>query len=423
MIVYNLFPLLAGACYGWKAHFERAADMGFDWVFVNPIQYPGMSGSLYSVKDYFRFNPLIIDDRLPEPPEEQVRLMVKDAEALGLKLMVDLVINHCAIDADIIKEHREWFVWEGDEVAHPSCDENGQRVVWGDLAKFDHAHTSDPEGLYRFIRSTMDYLMDLGFKGFRCDAAYQVPRPLWERLIRDVKNDRGEEIVFAAETLGCTADQTRETAEAGFDYVFNSCKWWDFQSPWLMEQYNLIRETAPSIGFPESHDTERLMEELQGNEQGVKQRYLFAALFATGVMMPVGFEFGFRKRLHVVETRPEDWEDTDTDLTDFIRAVNAIKREHPVFREECPMNIMQAESNPHVLMMWRGSRASRQEGLVILNKDVWSHQTFYAPKLREWVQSGAPLTCISPDNPMEHVAQPFTYDLRPGEGLVFVTER
>ena len=47
MIIYNLFPLLAGPFSGWQAHFERAAAMGFDWVFVNPIQYPGYSGSLY----------------------------------------------------------------------------------------------------------------------------------------------------------------------------------------------------------------------------------------------------------------------------------------------------------------------------------------------------------------------------------------
>ena len=36
MIVYNLFPLLAGRFPGWVPHIERAAAMGFDWLFVNP---------------------------------------------------------------------------------------------------------------------------------------------------------------------------------------------------------------------------------------------------------------------------------------------------------------------------------------------------------------------------------------------------
>ena len=46
MTIYNLFPLLAGEVRHWKPHLQRAADMGFDWVFVNPIQFPGFSGSL-----------------------------------------------------------------------------------------------------------------------------------------------------------------------------------------------------------------------------------------------------------------------------------------------------------------------------------------------------------------------------------------
>lgn len=421
MIVYNLFPLLAGPFTGWKKHYARIADMGFDWVFVNPIQYPGMSGSLYAVRDYDRFNPLLLDDESPLKPEDQVRRTMEDARSRGLRMMIDLVANHCAVDADIVREQRAWFAWEGAEPVHPYCDENGQRVVWGDLAKFDYEHTSDREGLYRFILDAVEYMIDLGFEGFRCDAAYQVPADIWRRLIADVR-ERREGIVFAAETLGCTADQTRDTAAAGFDYVFNSCKWWDFKSAWLMEQYNLVREVAPSIGFPESHDTERLYAELQGNINGVKQRYLFASVFSAGVMMPVGFEYGFQRKLHVVETRPEDWEATDVDISDFIRSVNRMKQSYDVFGEECPANIMHAE-NPHVLLLWRGSTRTRQEALVILNKDIWSHQHFHAPDLRQYVQSGAPLKCVFPENGLEYIPRPFVYDLRPGEGIVLISER
>ena len=37
VIVYNIFPLLAGPFRRWKEHFSRAAALGFDWVFVNGI--------------------------------------------------------------------------------------------------------------------------------------------------------------------------------------------------------------------------------------------------------------------------------------------------------------------------------------------------------------------------------------------------
>ena len=32
MILYNLFPLLAGPFPTWKAHFNRASAMGFNWI-------------------------------------------------------------------------------------------------------------------------------------------------------------------------------------------------------------------------------------------------------------------------------------------------------------------------------------------------------------------------------------------------------
>ena len=65
MIIYNLFPTLAGSVRDWKPHLTRAASMGFNWIFINPIQFPGRSGSLYSIKDYFRLNPLLVDGADP----------------------------------------------------------------------------------------------------------------------------------------------------------------------------------------------------------------------------------------------------------------------------------------------------------------------------------------------------------------------
>ena len=55
--IYNLFPTLAGTTRDWMVHLPRIAGMGFNAVYVNPFHYPGFSGSLYAVKDYYRLNP------------------------------------------------------------------------------------------------------------------------------------------------------------------------------------------------------------------------------------------------------------------------------------------------------------------------------------------------------------------------------
>lgn len=421
MIIYNLFPLLAGPFPEWPKHLSRAADMGFTWVFVNPVQLPGSSGSLYSIGDYFAINPLLVDPKSREKPETQMQSVSAAATELGLNMMIDLVINHCSTDSDLLRQHPEWFRWKAKgRVVHPFCYEDGKKVVWRDLAEFDH-NSRDREGLFQFYLRIVEFLIDLGFKGFRCDAAYKVPGSLWKRLIRETKALHPD-VLFFAETLGCPPDQTRKTAAAGFDYIFNSSKWWDYQAHWLMAQYNLTRDVAPSISFPESHDTERLCAELHGNLAGVRQRYLFAALFSSGVMMPMGFEFGFRKKIHVVKTRPKDWELTDTDLTPFITAVNAIKSQNSIFQEEAPTTILPA-SNPNVLLMWKASVRTEAEALLILNKDIHGRQHFYAENLQSFVQAGAPLVDVSPESRLDYIPSPFSYELQPGQGIVLVTSR
>jgi starch synthase (maltosyl-transferring) len=420
IIIYNLFPLLAGKFGNWEQHMLRASRMGFNWLFVNPIQRTGTSGSLYSIADYFAFNPLLVDSASRKTAREQLTEAVQVAQGMGMKMMIDLVINHCSADSSLLQSHPQWFAWESrGKVAHPFCDENGKRVVWKDLAKFDHQQTRDPEGLYQFFLSVVKFLIELGFRGFRCDAAYQVPRSLWARLIREIKKDHPE-VFFLAETLGCQPEQTRNTAGAGFDYIFNSSKWWDFYSTWLMKQYVLTREIVPSIGFPESHDTPRLCEELYGNLEGVKQRYLFTALFSAGVMMPIGFEFGFGKKLHVVKSMPEDWEDTGIDLTAFIAAVNTLKAGHAVFQEEAPTEINH-DGNPNVLLMWKGSTQTKQEALLILNKDIHNKQNFYVKSLYDYIEASGPLNDISPEYRLDYLPTPFQYELRPGQGIVLVT--
>ena len=97
MIIYNLFPLLAGKAGQWESHLKRASDMGFNWVFVNPIQSPGGSGSLYSIKDYFQINPLFVDEASSVSPIDQIKEANKQAEKLSPKLLLKKRKTHSNI--------------------------------------------------------------------------------------------------------------------------------------------------------------------------------------------------------------------------------------------------------------------------------------------------------------------------------------
>jgi starch synthase (maltosyl-transferring) len=364
--IYNLFPLLAGPLPGWRPHLERAAAMGFTWIFVNAFHQAGYSGSLYSVKDYYTIDARLVNGSVP--PGEQLAAMLREASGLGLSVMMDLVINHTAFDSPLIGEHPEWFRRDDKgRIVHPGAKEGKRRVVWRDLAEVDNAGSPEREALWAYWRRFALHYAGMGFRGFRCDAAYQVPEALWRDLIGAVKAQYPDTL-FLAETLGCTPAQTLNTARAGFDFIFNSSKWWDFREPWCLEQYALTAPVVPSIGFPESHDTPRLAAELDGDRAAVLQRYAFAAVFSTGVMMPIGFEYGFRRRLHVVRTTPQDWEAPTWDLTGAIGVIHRTKAALRALNEE-GSNAPVALGDDRCVGFRKQTRDTTEAVLVVLNAD------------------------------------------------------
>ena len=391
-LIYNLFPLLVGPIPRWEKHLDLIGRMGFTWIFLNPIHNPGMSGSLYAVKDYFSLNPLFYP-ALGEDPEAALSHFLKEAARRNLKVMLDLVINHTAIDSPLVLEHPEWYAKdEKGLIKHPGAIDpaDATRVtVWGDLAELEYWPLPDPEGLARYWEAVLAKYLKLGFQGFRADAAYKIPGDFWGRLIAQARKlEPGAR--FFGETLGCRLEECSQLATAGFDFFYNSSKWWDFQEDWCLEQYRMFRRLAPSVSFPESHDTERLAAESGGAPEVARQRYLFAAFFSAGLMMPIGYEYGFRKRLDVVKTRPQDWEGINYDLCRYITAVNLMKKSCPVLLEEGPM--VRANPQGEAVALLLKSR-ERQPGrvLAIINSTRKSAPVrlanlveFLGPPARAW---------------------------------------
>lgn len=369
--VYDLFPTLAGPISHWTAHFERIAGMGFDWVYVNPIQQTGGSGSLYAIGDYYRLNAKLRGDDA-RPDDEIARDMVAAAQARGLRVMFDLVINHTANDSALVREHHAWY--RLDETGRPAAPcavdpaEPSHVTVWHDLAELDFSERPARAEMVAYFSDVVRHYAELGVNGFRCDAAYKVPGAVWSDITAAARAVRPN-TVFAAETLGCSFEEVTQLAGAGFDYLFNSSKWWDFRSPWLLEQYEAFRHIAPSIGFPESHDTPRLVAELdqlpeRQIEAAYRLRYVFAAFFSAGVLLPMGYEYGFSRKLDVVSTTPQDWELPRFDLTAFIADVNAMKAALPALNEEGAQQRLPAGDG---VVLVRTAATSRDRVVAVLN--------------------------------------------------------
>ena len=396
--IYNLFPLLAGTFPRWKEHLERARALEFDWIFLNPFQKAGYSGSLYSIADYYQFDPRLIEASAGQP-ERQFRQMIEIAHGLGLRVIMDLVINHTAFDSPLLEQHPSWYKRGRDgKPVHPSAREDDRVITWGDLFEIDNSR--DRDGLWTYWADLAEHYAAIGIDGFRCDAAYKLPSELWRTLIGRLKRTHPE-TVFLAESLGCPFSETVRLAGCGFNFIFNSSKWWDFVAPWCLVQYRQTAPLVPSISFPESHDTARLAAEVKSDRDAVKMRYGFSAMFSTGVMMPIGFEYGFTRRLDVVKTKPADWEKPQWDISDYIGRVNRLKASRRVFNEEGAIDTA-AVDDSHIFAFIKWSLDKRERALVIINKDTRAQQSFRLQSLGQFFAGAAKVEDISPDGSLQH---------------------
>ena len=393
---------MAGTVEDWISHLPRIAEMGFDWIFVNPFHETGESGSLYAVKDYYTLDKAF-RGRARKSSDDLIRRFVGAAEKRGIGVMTDLVINHTARDGRVPKEHPQWFRREkdGSLMAPFALDPggSGKKTVWRDLAEIDYDERPERREIIDYFSDVVRHYLDIGVRGFRCDAAYKVPNAVWRALIDRAKATHPD-VLFFAESLGAMQEEVLDLKGGGFDYLFNSAKWWDFEAPWLLDQYELFREIAPSVSFPESHDTERLAADLAAEgmsdpiavEREYRRAYLFAATFSSAVMIPMGFEYGFRKKLHVVETRPDDWDETPLfDLSSFIADANRMKASAPALNEEGPQRALRLNGGT-VTCLARRTEAGDAWALTLINTDTREPARVRVDSLDSRFDSGRDIT-------------------------------
>lgn len=319
--IYNIFLRSVKDKKALQLSIERAKYMGFDTIYFNPFFKTGKSKSIYSISNYYKFDELSFDSS----PELvlQVKDIIKICNKNSIRPIIDLVINHTAIDSNLLKSNPNFYYYEGGKVKIASGRNVEQDIKWYDLAQLDYSHIDS--GLWEYMLRLCKYYIDLGFRGFRCDAADQVPSNFWAWLILKIRSiDSG--VIFIGEAFLCSLSTRKNLATAGFNYIYNSAKWWDYKSDWLLNEYNAICKYIHSISFPDNHDTRRLMDELGGNINLFLLHLYFTAFWSEGFEITRGTEFGESSQLDCVTTRRFQQEKKQYDFTEHIKEILRIRR-------------------------------------------------------------------------------------------------
>lgn len=167
----------------------RIAYMGFDYLYllpIHPIGLEGRKGSLgcpYSIKDYYGIAEEL--GTLADFDE-----LIAKAHDLGLKVMMDIVLNHSARDHGWTISHPEYYI----------RDLNGNPTSkvpeWSDIADFDYSCPQLTDEVVEMLK----YWPKRGVDAYRCDVASAVPLTVWKRAKAEIAKDYPDFIWLAEST-------------------------------------------------------------------------------------------------------------------------------------------------------------------------------------------------------------------------------
>jgi glycosidase len=198
LVVYEVFVRNhspEGTFAAVEADLPRIAGMGVDCIWLMPVhpigqlERKGRLGSPYSVLDYREVNPEY------GSKADLERLFLR-AHGLGLKVMLDVVLNHCARDSPLVREHPDWF-------------SGGRNMLneWTDVRAFNHANLEVCE----YLTGVLEYWAGFGADGFRCDVASFLPLQFWQEA-RSRLDAKFPGLIWLAESTFCSVVADRRAA-------------------------------------------------------------------------------------------------------------------------------------------------------------------------------------------------------------------
>ncbi|SVC30085.1 uncharacterized protein METZ01_LOCUS282939, partial [marine metagenome] len=167
----------------------------------------GRFGSPYASGDLTSIDPALVEFDKRTTGVEQFCELTDATHGYGAQVFVDLVINHTGWGSTLQNEHPEWFLREPNgDFASPGA----WGVTWGDLVELDPNHS----GLWEHLAEAFLTWCRRGVDGFRCDAGYKVPMPVWRYIIARVREEFPNTI-FLLEGLGGGWDDTSDLLTRG----------------------------------------------------------------------------------------------------------------------------------------------------------------------------------------------------------------
>jgi glycosidase len=355
-----------GTLKAFVTHLPRLRDMGVETLWLMPLQpigklnRKGTLGSYYSISDYTALNPEYgtLDD---------FKNLVEQAQALGMKVIIDWVANHTAWDHVWTKSHPDFF----------SKDENGNfRPPYPDWADVIHLDYHNHDLWQAMIEAMAFWVKNFDIDGFRCDMAHLVRLEFWSHARAEL--EKLKKLFWLA-----------ETEDPRYHEVFDASYTWEFlhamEAFWrnetsmeglfaVLQRYKShFPENALRLFFTSNHDeNSHSGSEYERLGEAAKAFAVLCALWNGIPLVYCGQELPNKKRLKFFEKDTIKWKEKN-ELHDFYKTLLQLHARHPALgaadEETIPGRLQ--TSHPDKIFAYLRKKGERVV-LVLLNLSPYS---------------------------------------------------
>ena len=323
----------------------------------------GRFGSPYAGLDLTAIDPALIEFDRRTTGVEQFCELAYAVHGEGARLFLDLVINHTGWSSTLHETHPDWFLRGPDgKFVCPGA----WGVTWEDLVELD----ANERELWDHLAEAFLTWCRRGVDGFRCDAGYKVPMPVWQYITARVREEFPEAL-FLLEGLGGGWNETEMLlTEGGMQWAYSEL-FQEFSglqvAGYLDHALKQSRRVGVLVHYSETHDNDRLAQ--KGLRWSLLRNQLCALASVNGAFgFTCGVEWLATERILVHGCSGLAWGSEQNICPDLAR-LNQLLSEHPCFFDGAKLTRLSSADSP-VFALLRVSAEGRDAVLLLVNTDA-----------------------------------------------------
>ncbi len=381
--LYTLLPNTLGPLSSWTEHLAAVKALGFTMIHLLPLTAQGSSQSPYAASSLFSFDQSLgrsTDQLLPE-----WLAFLESLKAQDLKLCIDLVVNHVAIDSEIVQKRPEWIQLdqkESDGFRRAGFIGPEGWQSWRDLVLINYQHP-DPQ----IRREIWDYMSEYAsfWAAFaaessgmiRLDNLHSTPLSFAKALTHTLRQ-RYPQLALLGEYFGSIQDCLSIAQSCELDLLLATP--WEHHFAHDLRQYlNYLHQSQSLLSWfcpINTHDSGPPAQEFASVEATLP-RYLLSAGLGSGAFgMSQGVERGLLEKINFIGPPPPELYAEDRNFSSTISRINVLLERSKAFQQGSSLRFVDQNHDAIIAALrFHPDDAAEELFLLIANLDIYGTQT------------------------------------------------